>query len=66
MGGWFGEIRGSSKAETYRKYADYIENGYAAGFGSHQPLAEEKKLCKSLMKQDPVTGDWVLRYRVDK
>ena len=25
--------------------------------------AQYKKLCKSLMKQDPESGEWVLRYR---
>jgi hypothetical protein len=57
-----GEIRGKSKAEVYRKYAAAVD-GQGANFLDHNPDAKLKKVCKSLMRQDPETGEWVLRYR---
>ena len=49
MGGMINEVRGSSKIETFQ---------------CHNPDPKYKKLCKSLMKQDPDTGEWVLVSRL--
>ena len=57
------EVRGSSKIETYLKYAELVD-GYGETFQSHNPNSKHKKLCKSLMKQDSATGEWVLRFRL--
>ncbi len=61
MGGLSGEVRGKSKIETYLNYVRLIE-GLGANFNDHQPDAKHKKVCKSMMTQDPETGEWVLRY----
>ena len=61
MGGVINEVRGSSKIETYLKYAELVD-GYGETFQSHNP--KYKKLCKNLMKQDPETGEWVLVFRL--
>ena len=63
MGGTSGEIRGRSKIEAYLKYANEVE-GYGDLFLSHNPDPRNKKLCKSLMVQDPDAGEWVLWYRL--
>lgn len=63
MGGMINEVRGSSKIETYLKYAELVE-GYGETFQCHNPDPKYKKLCKSLMKQDPDTGEWVLVSRL--
>ena len=63
MGGVINEVRESSKSETYRKYAELVD-GYGETFQSHNPDPKYKKRCKSLMKQDSETGEWVLRYRL--
>lgn len=63
MGGMINEVRGSSKIETYLKYAELVD-GYGETFQSHNPDPKYKKRCKSLMKQDSETGEWVLRYRL--
>jgi len=63
MGGASGEVRGKSKAEVYRKYALLCSD--MDGIMDDQiPDAKYKKRCKSLMKQDPETGEWVLPYRL--
>ena len=63
MGGMISEVRGSCKIETYLKYAELVD-GYGETFQSHNPNPEYKKLCKSLMKQDSETGEWVLQFRL--
>ena len=62
VGGMNSEIRGKSKAGAYRKYAAAVDRE-GQNFLDHNPDAKHKKLCKSLMQQDPETGEWVLRYR---
>ena len=57
------EVRGPSKIETYLKYGELVD-GYGETFQSHIPNPKHKKLCKSLMKQDSETGEWVLRFRL--
>ena len=61
MGSTSGEIRGKSKIETYLKYTEEIE---AVGniFQDQHPDPRYKKECKRLMKQDPKSGEWVLRF----
>ena len=61
MGGLTDEVRGSSKIETYLKYAELVE-GFGGVFQDHHPNPEHKKLCKKEMVQDPTTGEWVLRF----
>lgn len=63
MGGHSGQIRGVSKIDVYLKYKNMVEewNGL---FESKDPDPEFKKYCKSLMFQDPSTGEWVLNYRL--
>jgi hypothetical protein len=61
MGGMSGEVRGKSKPEVYGKYAKMCVESYDT-FGDQNPDAKFKKKCKSLMVQDPVTGEWVLRF----
>lgn len=61
MGGTSGEVRGKSKPEVYAKYAQMAVESYDT-FGDQTPVAKNKKVCKSLMEQDPETGEWVLRY----
>jgi len=61
MGGLSGEVRGKSKIEAYLNYVKEIER-WGGAMNSHEPDAEYKKVCKSLTKQDPETGEWVLRY----
>ena len=63
MGGMTNEVRGSSKIETYLKYAGLVD-GYGETFQFHNPDSKNKKLCKSLMKQDSETGEWVLPFRL--
>lgn len=61
MGGLRGEVRGRSKIGAYVSYVKQIER-WGGTFNSHDPDGKKKKLCKSLMEQDPETGEWVLRY----
>ena len=63
MGGMTGEVRGQSKIETYLKYVAEVE-GFGDMFQEHDPDPRNKKKCKSLMVQDPETGEWVLRYHL--
>jgi hypothetical protein len=61
MGGFRDQVRGKSKIEAYLNYVREIER-WGDTMNSHEPDAKYKKVCKSLMKQDPETGEWVLRY----
>ena len=61
MGGYSGEVRGKSKIETYLNYLGEIER-VGGPFNSHEPPRQKKKLCKSLMKQDPKSEEWILPY----
>ena len=63
MGGMSGEIRGQSKAETYSRYLEMVEN-FGDTFEDCHPDPKCKKYCKHLMVQDSQTGDWVLRYHL--
>ena len=63
MGGMTDEVRGPAKIETYLKYAELVD-GYGDTFQSHNPDPKNKKLCKSLMEQDPETGEWVLSFHL--
>jgi hypothetical protein len=63
MGGLNGEIRGKSKIEVYLKYKEQVEKREAT-FEDQHPDPKFKKLCKSLMFQDPSTGEWVLNYHL--
>ena len=61
MGGFSAAVRGKSKIETYLNYVREVEK-WGSTMNSHEPDAKYKKVCKSLMKQDSETGEWVLRY----
>ena len=45
------------------KYVAEVE-GFGDMFQEHDPDPRNKKKCKSLMVQDPETGEWVLRYHL--
>lgn len=60
MGGRYGEVRGSSKTETYFKYAREIERSDILPHADPNP--RYKKQCKREMVQDPETGKWVLAF----
>ena len=62
MGGMWGEVRGMSKAEVYRKYAQQLRDDTT--FETRIPDPEYKKSCKASMVQDPATGEWVLYYHL--
>jgi hypothetical protein len=59
MGGSVGEVRGSTKIETYLAYVEEAEDDQ----GHWDPPVRLKKVCKRLMEKDPETEEWVLRYR---
>jgi len=61
MGGLSGEVRGRSKGETYAKYLEEVLAAQEV-FGDIKPDANYKKWCKSRMKQDLETGEWVLSF----
>ena len=63
MGGMNGEIRGQSKAETYRNYVEEVET-FGDTFEDRHPDPKYKKKCKSLMMRDSETGEWVLHYHL--
>jgi len=63
MGGLSGQIRGKSKIEVYLKYKEEVER-LRGLFEDHRPDPSFKKFCKSLMFQDPSTGEWVLDYHL--
>ena len=63
MGGTSGEVRRQSKIEAYLKFAEEVE-GFGETFQEHNPDPRNKKLCKRLMVQDPVTGEWVLHFHL--
>ena len=62
MGGYWGEVRGSTKIETYLAYVEQCE-GWP---GTHDPDPSGKKWCYRQMERDPQTGEWTLRYRAHK
>lgn len=63
MGGTHGDVRGCSKIEAYCNYMNVVEQSRST-FSSHYPDPKNKKRCKSLMEQDPVTREWVLQYHL--
>jgi len=63
MGGLTDAVRGRSKIETYLKYVERLE-GFGETFQERDPDPRYKKVCKREMVQDPITGDWVLRYHL--
>ncbi len=60
MGGVNLEVRSTNKADTYRRFVEAAEENPLPDI---YPDPKYKKLCKSLMRQDPDTGEWVLRFR---
>ena len=63
MGGLNGQIKGKSKIEVYLKYKEKVEH-LEGIFEEKHPDPKFKKYCKSLMFQDPSTGEWVLNYHL--
>lgn len=63
MGGLSGEIKGKSKIEVYLEYKEKTEQ-WEGLFQEMNPDPSYKKLCKSLMVQDPSTGEWILHYHL--
>lgn len=61
MGGFSGTVRGKSKIEAYLNYVREVEKRRGT-FNSHKPHAKKKKVCKSLMVQNPESGEWILHY----
>jgi hypothetical protein len=62
VGGFWSEVRGDTKVETYLKYVDKCEG---TPFSPH-PHPRYKKSCYREMERDPETREWVLRYRFEK
>jgi hypothetical protein len=62
MGGYNGEVRGSTKIETYLKYVERCEDWEL----EHKPEPKHKKLCKRLMVWDQTHEQWVLKFRFSK
>lgn len=60
MGGRYGEVRGSSKIETYLEYVHQVERSDMLPHNNPDP--RYKKQCKREMVQDPETGEWVLAF----
>jgi len=60
VGGASGKVSGKKKIDVYLEYQEITDNWY----GSVDPDPKNKKFCKSLMKLDPETGDWVLHYHL--
>lgn len=63
MGGMTGEVRGQSKIDAYLRYVEELESANGV-FQTHEPDPKFKKYCKSLMVQDPDSGEWVLRFHL--
>jgi len=58
MGSFRGEVRGSSKIETYIKYLEVSESWDL----TRHPDPKCKKFCKKQMEWDPVKKEWILKY----
>ena len=63
MGGITGQMRGSSKIETYLAYVDLVD-GYGETLSDRNPEPAHKKQCKREMVRDLETGEWVLHYHL--
>lgn len=59
MGGYNGEVRGSTKIETYLNYVQQCESWTL----DHSPEPKNKKYCKKQMQWDSTKKQWVLKFR---
>jgi hypothetical protein len=59
MGGMTGEVRGTTKIETYRKYKENSDRGPD---GTWYPDPTHKKQCYREMERDPETREFVLYF----
>jgi hypothetical protein len=62
MGGYSGEVRGSTKIETYLRYVEKCEEWEL----DHSPEPKNKKFCKKSMIWDQSKAEWVLEFRFSK
>jgi hypothetical protein len=62
MGGYGGEVRGSTKIETYLRYVEKCEEWDL----DHSPEPKNKKFCKRWMTWDEARKEWILEFRFSK
>lgn len=60
MGGMHGEIRGLNKGECAELFLE-LRDGTLKHW-SIDPNTRSKRELKTMMEQDPDTGEWVLAY----
>ena len=56
-----GEVRGANKGECAERLQQLLDKDFEGW--SVSPGTRSKRELKTLMKQDPETGEWVLSYR---
>jgi hypothetical protein len=62
VGGYRGEVRGKSKADTYLRYLEECERWDL----SRYPDPKCKKSCKKQMVWDDTQKEWVLKFRFSR
>jgi hypothetical protein len=60
VGGVLGEVRGKNKGECAARFLELRDEQFE-GF-TFSPSTRSKRTLKTLMEQDPETGEWVLTY----